>query len=123
MPGDDDKYVPFTLPDVTKVNASLIRKFSTAPNIPVWRTLGFGLNLEGICKNKKEKCAAQGKRVWVNLGYGEFHMSEQVYQAKCPMCKKPTKGNKLIGLYEAEMTGRGMRYKKNSKNDDDTDDD
>jgi hypothetical protein len=122
MPADDDKFAPFTLPDVTKVDPSAIKKFSTDPNIPDWRTVGFGLNLEGICKNKKEKCVAQGKKVWVNLGYGTFFMSMEVCQAKCPMCKKPTKGNKLIGMYKCEMTGRGMKVKKSTHDADDTDD-
>ena len=62
MPGDDDKFVPITLPDVTKVDPSVIRKFSTSSNVPVWRTVGFGLNLEGICRNKKEKVQLSEKK-------------------------------------------------------------
>ena len=37
------------------------------------------------------------------------------------MCKKATKGNKKIGIYRCELTGRGMKVK-NRQDDDETDD-
>ena len=48
---DDQKFITFTLPDVSKVDPTKLKRFSrTAPN---WRKVGKGLNLEGKCKNKK----------------------------------------------------------------------
>ncbi len=45
MPAEDDKFASFTLPDITKVDASKITKFSKDKNCPNWRLLGIGLNL------------------------------------------------------------------------------
>ena len=72
MPGDnEDKFATFTLPDVTKVDPLKITNFSAGTGA-IWRTIAPGLNLEGMCKYKKKKCAARGRLVWVNLGYGTF---------------------------------------------------
>ena len=123
MPVDQEKFSTFNLPDVTKIDPSVITKYSTAKNVPSWRTLVKGLNLEGTCKNEKENCAANGKKVWVGLGYGTFHMSMAVCQAKCPVCKKPTKGDKKIGIVQCELTGLGMKVRKNADVEDTDDED
>lgn len=45
MPGDDDdKFATFALPDVTKVDPTIITKFSKG-NCPKWRYIVPGLNL------------------------------------------------------------------------------
>lgn len=59
--------------------------------------------------------------VWTHLGYGTFSMGEQVCKCMCPICEKPTKGNKIIGIYKTVLTGRGMKV--NSEIDPDATDD
>ncbi len=74
MPGDnDEKFATFALPDITKVDPTIITKFAKDSVVPSWRTISKGLNLEGVCKNKT--CKAYDKKVWVGLGYGTFFMS------------------------------------------------
>ena len=42
----------------------------------------------------------------------------------CPLCGKFTKGEKIIGLYKAQLTGFGQKVLSNTDNDnDETDDD
>lgn len=121
MPSDnDDKFATFTLPDISKVDATKISLFKRTGTSPKWRRIGRGLNLEGICKQKS--CQAKGKKVWTSLGYGTFSMGEQVCKCTCPICGKPTKGNKRIAIYRVILTGRGMKVRKNIDSEE-TDDD
>jgi hypothetical protein len=60
-------FEPFPFASFSSQDDRHVRGFSSLP-LPVWRTIYKGLNLEGICKNKK--CAAYDKYVWVSLGFG-----------------------------------------------------
>lgn len=116
MPSSETNFESFLLPDISNADYTKITKFSK--EAPSWRTIGRGLNLEGICKNKE--CIAYKEYVWSNFRFGTFHMSETIHKCKCPQCGKYTSGNKRIGVYKMELTGRGMKSS-NSVNGDDTD--
>lgn len=47
--------------------------------------------------------------VWTPVGYGTFQIGELIRNCKCPACLEPTRGNKMFGFYQAEITGYGMR--------------
>ena len=58
---------------------------------PIWRGVKQGLNIFGICKNKK--CEAYNKEVIFTEGYygilnKEFKINEQIENIKCPLCYK-----------------------------------
>lgn len=64
-------FQPFLFASFSAVDDRHIRGFSKAP-LPHWRTVYPGLNLEGVCKNKK--CDAYNHKVWSPLKYGQFHL-------------------------------------------------
>jgi len=66
MPKDMTK--SFYFASFSSVSDYHIKKFSKSNDIPDWRTVSPGLNLEGKCKNKE--CEAYNKKVWSPLGYG-----------------------------------------------------
>lgn len=55
-----------------------------------------GLNLSGICRN--QTCRVFEKEVWVKLGYGTFHINQEVYNSSCPICKVELPSETVLSL-------------------------
>jgi len=53
-------------------------------NGPDYRSITQGLNLYGKCKS--EGCKAFDKNIWIQKGIGTYHLSEELYESKCPSC-------------------------------------
>ena len=68
--------------DPTKVPPKEIRLSSDGP---FYRTVTNGMNLFGVCKNKK--CAAYKKEVIYQFGYGTFDMFKDSEEIVCPSCE------------------------------------
>lgn len=70
--------------DPTKVSPNEIK---LTENGPFYRTVKNGMNLHGICKNKK--CLAFGKEVIYMFGYGTFDLfnSDDTSKIECPSCE------------------------------------
>jgi hypothetical protein len=60
------------------------------------RVVGHGLNLEGECRN--QNCRVFEKNVWVQLGYGKFHINQEVYNTSCPICKVELPSETVLSL-------------------------
>jgi len=66
-----------------------MRRGEWASDAPNWRACCEGLNLEAVCRNPQ--CAAHGKKVIINVGFGAFDMAELPHENKfncCPECSK-----------------------------------
>ena len=68
--------------DPTKVSPKGIKLSSDGP---FYRTVTKGMNLFGVCKNKK--CAAFKKEVIYQFGYGTFDLINDYEKAVCPSCE------------------------------------
>ncbi len=68
--------------DITKNNTKLRGFSKTAPD---WRRICKGLNIYGICKNKR--CKAYNKNVIVKLRQCRFDLIEEAENLECPMCE------------------------------------
>ena len=55
------------------MNEPIVIKFSETA--PVWRRIGYGLNLEGQCANLK--CEAYHQKVWIVKGFGNFNITKE----------------------------------------------
>lgn len=53
-------------------------KVVTDGTLPMWRTIGNGLNFEAVCKNPN--CKAYNKKIWIIAGFGKFFVSELFYE-------------------------------------------
>lgn len=60
------------------------------------RTICHGLNLRGVCRN--QTCKVFEKEVWIKLGYGKFHINQEVYNAKCPICKSEVPEETILSV-------------------------
>lgn len=96
MPKDMTK--SFYFASFSHVTDNHIKRFSTAFDLPHWRTVGPGLNLEGTCKNKD--CSAFEKKVWSPRGYGQFHLSYQIRNTPCVSCGKNLKKVECAGIWK-----------------------
>ena len=68
--------------DPTKVPPKEIQLSSDGP---FYRTVTNGMNLFGVCKNKK--CAAYKKEVIYQFGYGTFDLFKENEEIVCPSCE------------------------------------
>ena len=68
--------------DPTKVSPKEIQLSSDGP---FYRTVTNGMNLFGVCKNKK--CAAYNKEVIYQFGYGTFDLINDFEKIVCPSCE------------------------------------
>ena len=70
-------------------NLELMRKDEVSnnnPNIPIWRTIGKGINLYGICKN--DNCEAKGNQVIMHVESKKYDVYNEGFMGICPICKK-----------------------------------
>lgn len=67
-------------------NSSLkTQKIGTATrDTPVWKIVGNGLNIRGVCRNVK--CEAHGRNAWCQKGYTVFNILLE--HVECPSCRK-----------------------------------
>lgn len=89
----------------------IFRKFVS--DAPKWRYVIAGLNYEAICKNPH--CEAYKRKTWVQKGYGEFDVINDIFEGViCPMCKKPAEDPINAGLLSctAEIKGKLLRPEK-----------
>ena len=68
--------------DPTKVSPKEIQLSSDGP---FYRTVTNGMNLLGICKNKK--CVAYKQEVIYQFGYGTFDLINDIENIVCPSCE------------------------------------
>ena len=68
--------------DPTKVSPNGIKLSSDGP---FYRTVTKGINLFGICKNKK--CLAYRKEVIHRFGFGSFNLNDENDDVVCPVCE------------------------------------
>ena len=81
----------------------------SSDDAPPWRVCARGLTLEARCSNKA--CAAHGKNVLIQVGYGAFDMGELPYVHNCcPECKQVVAepGTKFW-LHQCEFGWRGRK--------------
>lgn len=67
-------------------NLELMRKDEVSnnnPNIPIWRTIGKGINLYGICNN--DNCQAKRRQVIMQVASKEYNIFNQGFLGVCPM--------------------------------------
>ena len=78
----------FTFVDVRKNNIEKIELSKTAPS---YRVSNDGLNIFGLCTNKK--CKTKGKEVVVPCGFGEFDLGLAIEEMdiRCPICSQVIK--------------------------------
>ena len=65
---------------------------------PRYRYVTPGLNLLGLCSNKK--CETKGNEVIVQIGFGEYNLGENIseMEIRCPICTQVVKP-KTCGFY------------------------
>lgn len=68
--------------DPTKVPPKEIKLSNDGP---FYRTVTNGMNLFGVCKNKK--CTAYKKEVIYQFGYGTFDLNDDNENIVCPVCE------------------------------------
>ena len=97
-------------------NLELMRKDEVSnnnPNIPIWRTIGKGINLYGICNN--DNCQAKRRQVIMQVASKEYNIFNQGFLGVCPMCKTHFNVDacsfykcdyKCEGIYFDKMMGR-----------------
>ena len=86
------------------MNEPIVIKFSETA--PVWRRIGYGLNLEGQCANLK--CEAYHQKVWIVKGFGNFNITKEVNSSVCPMCQQKATDINNMGLYQGYCRSKGM---------------
>ena len=66
-------------------------KIKFSENAPKYRIVESGLNILGLCTNKK--CESEGNEVIVPIGFGEYDLGENIseMEIKCPICKQVVK--------------------------------
>ena len=79
---------------------------------PEWRTINWGLNLEGRCKNRS--CKAYNKLVIMQMGTPIIYKLGFPHekQTNCPMCKEYVKPE-TCGFYECSFRFFGVMETKN----------
>lgn len=99
------------------INANLDEKiFRTfSKSAPDWRIVDNGLNIEGKCQT--DKCLANKKFVWIQKGYGDFDIGDQIYEGlQCPSCKKNVQDEPLnFGFLNCHYEILGQRLKPSKK--------
>ena len=75
-------------------------------NIPSWRTITRGFNVEAICDNNG--CAAKGRRVWKQYGMGEFSLNDILEITSCPKCKKTASKIDTFGFFDCTYSYKGL---------------
>jgi len=65
------------------------KEMKWSKSAPLWRRGAPGFNIHGVCRTPG--CVAEGKKVTINLGYGDFNMIAIVRTSFCPMCKDQKK--------------------------------
>ena len=75
--------IPLSFVDVEKGIVENLKFSDSAPN---WRYVKKGLNLFGLCKNKK--CEALNKEVIhvVGINHKKYNLQENILNIKCPIC-------------------------------------
>ncbi|KAJ5078116.1 tripartite motif-containing protein 2-like protein [Anaeramoeba ignava] len=65
-----------------------MKKKTFSKNVPIWKQICKGLNLEGKCTN--QDCKAHNEWVIMHFGFGTFEMNSQKVLEKsiCPICKE-----------------------------------
>ena len=92
------------------VSTGKIKELKFSKNAPKWRIVNKGLNIFGICKNRK--CEAFNKEVIYKTFLSEkgltFNLNEQIPNIKCPICNKIIKP-KTCGFYKCEYQFKGKK--------------
>ncbi|ORY38413.1 hypothetical protein BCR33DRAFT_769215 [Rhizoclosmatium globosum] len=73
---------------------------------PKWRVAGYGLNVEGICKNVE--CVAYCEHVISPQGVGMFDIHVNAKESCCPMCRH-TVTPAECGFYNCEYRFAGLK--------------
>ena len=96
--------------DVTKNNFKILKPSKDAPD---WRYICRGLNIEGICENKK--CKAYNKNVFCPMV--EFEIFDLILNSElviCPMCKSNFDA-KTCAFYDCFYSFSGIKYDENNQ--------
>ena len=94
------------------VSTGKVKELKFDEKAPKWREVNNGLNIFGICRNKK--CEAFQKEVIHKTNLTKkglvFNLNEEITNIKCPMCYKIIE-LKTCGFYECEyqFKGRSIR--------------
>lgn len=101
-----------SMPDVTFIdveNDGNLRRVKLArpdQNVPTWRVVERGLNLEGRCTHSK--CSANGRTVIVPIGLGCFDLTLEEWKSKCPECSQYVQPT-TAGFYDCGWRFDGIK--------------
>ncbi|KAF0683754.1 Aste57867_24224 [Aphanomyces stellatus] len=85
-------------------NAAMLDVIHFSSDAPKWRTVNFGLNVEGRCDNSG--CVAYFQLVYTPLGFRSFNVVASV--ASCPMCHEAVVP-KSCGFYKCRWRYEGVK--------------
>ena len=98
------------------VESSKIKNLNFSSNAPIWRGVKQGLNIFGICKNKK--CEANKKEVVYRTNLSEkgltFILNQEISNIECPICHANIKP-KTCGFYKCEYQFKGKKLEPGKK--------
>lgn len=109
------EYLSERISDTTNLaNNMNLSKLDLINKFPLYMTKipTLGLNIEGICQNKK--CIYYGRKVFCSLGVGTFNLKELFTKIKCPTCPyKDLNVNPPIIIHKMIFKGCLWRILKN----------
>ena len=111
--GRGGNFTPISFIDVSKGE---VKELKFSRNAPKWRLVNEGLNIFGICKNKK--CEANKKEVVYRTNLSEkgltFILNEELSNIECPICHSNIKP-KTCGFYKCEYQFKGKKLEPGKK--------
>ena len=99
-------------------------RFSTTTEGPDYLSVGNGINLFGICRNKNKDingtCIAYNKEVCSNFGFGTFNLIKDLEPdnekcPKCPKCEFPLLKLETGGFMNCNYSYIGTKIDNNNK--------
>ena len=96
--------------DFVDVSSKIVKKLNFSKNAPRWRKACKGLNIFGICPNKR--CSANGKEVIYKTILTEqgliFCLNDEIVNIRCPLCNKII-DPKTCGFWKCEYQFKGKK--------------
>ena len=96
--------------DFVDVSSKIVKKLNFSKDAPRWREVCKGLNIFGICPNKK--CSANGKEVIYKTILTEegllFCLNDEIVNIRCPLCNKII-DPKTCGFWQCEYQFKGKK--------------
>ena len=96
--------------DFVDVSSKIVKKLNFSKDAPRWIKVCKGLNIFGICTNKK--CTANGKEVIYKTILTEegllFCLNDEIVNIRCPLCNKIIDPN-TCGFWQCEYQFKGKK--------------